>query len=109
MLVDLLYGELDAGNYSMIVRALVESVEQSAAAGEVDSVLRVLEEFVAQRLELGTHTLGRKSVIESALQRCASDEVIALIRQEMSRLPPLKRREVVRLLGWLGERGRRRS
>ena len=107
MLVDLLYSDLDAGNYSMVIRALVESVEQSTAAGQADTVLRTLEEFVAQRLELGAHTFGRKSVLESALQRCATDETIALLRQELSRRPAHRRTEIVRLFGWLGERGRK--
>ncbi len=105
MLLDLLYADLDAANYSMIVRALVESVEQNAAGGDPQAVSARAGGIRRPAHRPRGPNLGAK--------RCPRKRPAALCERRGHRLAPagneppslLRAGDIIRLFGWLAEPG----
>ena len=106
MLLDLLHAEVDTNQYATVVKLLTEQVERGTArerhrdAGPGAGAPR------GGGGRAGNRNLGRKAILESALSRSAQGDVIAALQQELMQRPPARRRELMRLLGVLGDQGR---
>ncbi len=105
MLLDILEEELNASQYASVVKALLEIIQQCARTGEAELLVPALTRLLQETADEGGQSTGRRAIAESALARSSGPVVIELLVRELDRRPSGQRRDLLELLGQLGDSG----
>ncbi len=107
MLEESLSAQLTISQYGTVISLLTKSAEECAARDDVEALMSVISALGAEASQQSGQDASRRAVAGGALARCSTEQAVACLTNHLSDAPADIKKQIISLLGLLGEPGLR--